>query len=324
MSDKRRIRNFIKELDACLENGEVPQSADRSKEYTDLLELGVALSEAGHPGARQRDAVRQRVFNTAQPGSRSLQRASRQRWARTGAIAAASCLLAVLMLAPTSFAGDWMRSVVRTISLGHITVSQMEESRPETMPFPAELKGKIFTKDGKPIEEWAGHEKPFYTAEGEEIAGVANGEIITRKQMEEQPDPEVIRIGDAADIPEYTVFNAGLPAYVPEGFVFDRAEVYKKGDKYLDVYYLNPATGKTIHIQERHADEETAYAMSTEHKVEQVKVSGVEAVIVGGKTIDWEKDGVLYSIMTGKSGVKLDNSQLIRMAESIQPISAAK
>jgi hypothetical protein len=45
-------------------------------------------------------------------------------------------------------------------------------------------------------------------------------------------------------------------------------------------------------------------------------------VIIGGKTIDWEKDGVLYSIMTGKSGVKLNNSQLIRMAESIEPLSA--
>lgn len=320
MSDKRRIRSFVNELDAVLESGKVSPSADRPREHTGLLELGVALSEAGHPGARQKDAVRQRVLNTAQPGSRSLQRPSRQRWTRTGAIAAASCLLAVLLLAPTSFAGDWMRSAIQTISLGHITVSQMEETRPEAMPFPAELRGKLFTKDGKLVEEWAGHEKPFYTADGEEIAGVANGEIITRKQMEEKSASEVIRIADAADIPEYTVFQAALPAYVPEGFVFDRAEVFKKGDKYLDVYYLNPASGKSIHIQERHADEETAYAMSTEHKVEQVRVSGVEAVIVGGKTIDWEKDGVLYSIMTGKSGVKLDNNQLIKMAESMKPL----
>ncbi|MNP64105.1 hypothetical protein D3C76_1595760 [compost metagenome] len=104
--------------------------------------------------------------------------------------------------------------------------------------------------------------------------------------------------------------------------MFDRAEVYSMADKYLDIYYLNNATGKMIHIQERLADEETAYAMSTEHKVEKVKVSGVDAVIVGGKTIDWEKDGVLYSIMTGKSGIKLDKSQLIKMAESVKPVSA--
>ncbi len=322
MSEKRMIRNFVKELDACLEKGSVPQSADLTKEYTGMLELGVALSGAVRTSGKHKDAVRQRVLRAAQPGGTSPRRTPRRRLARTGAIAAASCLLAVLLLAPTSFAGDWMRSVVRTISLGHITVSQMEETPPESRPFPVELKGKIFTKDGKPVEDWVGHEKPFYTADGEEIAGVANGEIITRKQMEEQTASEVIRIADAADIPEYTAFKAGLPTYVPEGFVFDRAEVYKKGDKYLDVYYLNPATGKTIHIQERHADEETAYAMSTEHKVEQVRVSGADAVIVGGKTIDWEKDGVLYSIMTGKSGVKLDNSQLIRMAESVEPLSA--
>lgn len=320
MSERRMIRNFVKELEVSLESGEVPQSADRSKEHTDMLELGMALSGAVRTGGNHKNAVRQRVLNAAQPGSTSLRRTSRRRLARTGAIAAASCLLAVLLLAPTSFAGDWMRSVVRTISLGHITVSQMEETPPEARALPDELKSKIFTKDGKPVEEWAGHEKPFYTAEGEEIAGVANGEIITRKQMEEEPASKVIRIEDPADIPEYTAFKAGLPAYVPEGFVFDRAEVYKKGDKYLDVYYLNPATGKSIHIQERHADEETAYAMSTEHKVEQVKVSGVDAVIIGGKTIDWEKDGVLYSILTGKSGVKLDNSQLIRMAESMKPL----
>ncbi len=321
MSEKRMIRNFVKELDVSLESGKVPQSADRSKEDTDMLELGLALSGAVRTGGNHKNAVRQRVLNAAQPGGTSLRRTPRWRLAKTGAIAAASCLLAVLLLAPTSFAGDWMRSAVRTISLGHITVSQMEDTPPEARPFPDELKGKIFTKDGKPVEEWAGHEKPFYTAEGEEIAGVANGEIITRKQMEEeQTASEVIRIADSADIPEYTAFKAGLPAYVPEGFVFDRAEVYGEKSKYLDVYYLNPATGKTIHIQERLADEETAYAMSTEHKVEQVKVSGVDGVIVGGKTIDWEKDGVLYSIMTGKSGVKLDNSQLISMAESMKPL----
>lgn len=320
MSEKRMIRIFMKELDVSLESGKIPQSADRSKEHTDMLELGVALSGAVRTGGNHKEAVRQRVLNAAQSGSTSHRRTPRWRLVRTGAIAAASCLLAVLLLAPTSFAGDWMRSVVRTISLGHITVSQMEETRPEAMPFPAELKGKIFTKDGKPVEEWAGHEKPFYTADGEEIAGVSNGEIITRKQMEEESASEVIRIVNVADIPEYTVFEAALPAYLPEGFVFDHAEVFKKGDKYLDVYYLNPATGKSIHIQERHADDETAYAMSTEHKVEPVKVSGVDAVIIGGKTIDWEKDGVLYSILTGKSGVKLDNSQLIRMAESMKQL----
>lgn len=321
MSDKRRIHSFVNELDAVLESGKVPPSANRPREYTDLLELGVALSEAGHPGAGQKDAMLQRVMSSAPSGGANLRRAPRRRWARTGAVAAASCLLAVMLLAPTSFAGVWMRSAIQTITLGHNTFSQMEETPPEAVPFPAELKGKLFTKDGKPVEEWAGHEKPFYTADGEEIAGVANGKIITRKQMEEEESAsEVIRIADAADIPEYTVFQAALPAYVPEGFVFDRAEVYKKGDKYLEIYYLNPATGKTIHIQERHADEETAYAMSTEHKVEQVRVSGVDAVIIGGRTIDWEQDGVLYSILTGKSGVKLDNSQLIRMAESMKPL----
>lgn len=317
MNEKTMPHHFAEDLEVCLERGTTSGAAGKPREYTELLKLGLALSRADLDEEKHREAVKRKAMPQEHGSRTSLQGRSRSRFRKTGGMLAASCLVAVLLLAPTSFARDWAGRIISTISLGHISVSQVERPADVGEIMPEELKGKLFTKNGEPVTEWNGRQEPFYTADGEEIAGFTDGKIVTKKEMKASEN-SAIRITDPAQIGTYIVFQAGLPGYLPEGFAFDRAEVYEAGNKYLNVYYTNPATGGLIFIQERMADEETAYATSTEEKVQKAKVGGVEAIITGNRSIDWEIDGVLYSIMTGKSGIKLEGQDLIRMAESMK------
>jgi len=66
-------------------------------------------------------------------------------------------------------------------------------------------------------------------------------------------------------------------------------------------------------MQQRHADEETAYEMSTNGTIENAKINGVDAVLNNGKAVDWEANGVLY----GVTSASLDKDDLIKVAESI-------
>lgn len=54
--------------------------------------------------------------------------------------------------------------------------------------------------------------------------------------------------------------------------------------------------------------------MSTDGTIEKVKINGVDAVLVNGKGLDWEANGVLY----GVTSASLDKNDLIKVAESIR------
>ncbi|WP_340009506.1 DUF4367 domain-containing protein [Paenibacillus sp. FSL K6-0276] len=106
---------------------------------------------------------------------------------------------------------------------------------------------------------------------------------------------------------------------MPDGYAFDHAEFYKDDNgevinsKYIDLYFINEATDEIITMQQRHADEETAYEMSTNGTIENAKINGVDAVLNNGKAVDWEANGVLY----GVTSASLDKDDLIKVAESI-------
>lgn len=125
---------------------------------------------------------------------------------------------------------------------------------------------------------------------------------------------------DSSKLNEYTIFDVGFASVFTRGYTFDRAEFYKdsNGDvihsKYINLYFVNEATDEIISMQQRHADSETAYEMSTDGTIEKVKINGVDAVLVNGKGLDWEANGVLY----GVTSASLDKNDLIKVAESIR------
>ncbi|MFM1653267.1 DUF4367 domain-containing protein [Brevibacillus sp. B_LB10_24] len=133
------------------------------------------------------------------------------------------------------------------------------------------------------------------------------------------PDVNTLVVKDAEKLDQYTSFHVLLPSYHPEGYIFDRAEFYQdeqggvSNSKYINIYYKNQVTGEEIFMQQRQADEETAFGAATSNKIEAIKMNGVEAVLTGEHTIDWEANGVLYSM----SAKGLQPEEIIKVAESV-------
>ncbi|MBD2862851.1 DUF4367 domain-containing protein [Paenibacillus oceani] len=211
----------------------------------------------------------------------------RKKWVRFSVTAASVAMVGIISLAAVqpSSASEMMGKIMNTISLGHISVSQVE-------PAPEQLAGAI----------------------PEEM----KHQIMA--QAKDQPvKPDALVVKDPGQLNQYTSFHVLLPAYQPSGYTFDRAEFYKdeqgtvSGSKYIDIYYTNPETGKFIYMQQRHADEETAFSQSTTHQVNRVQVNHTDAVMIGEHSIDWEAGGVLYGI-TAKG---LSKDEILKIAESI-------
>lgn len=128
-------------------------------------------------------------------------------------------------------------------------------------------------------------------------------------------------VRDAEGLNRYTSFDVLLPGYNPEGYRFDRAELYKdkrgeaRDSKYINIYDKHSSTGKEIFMQQRAADEETAYHVATSAKIEPLKINA-DAVLSGEHTLDWEAGGVLHSL----TARDVSREELIKIAESIRMI----
>ena len=239
----------------------------------------------------------------------------------SGIVAAA--LIGTVLLSQTAFAKEVMERIVKMISLDNIQVVQYEMPDIENYPLPQVLEGKLFDQEGKAITAFSKEVEAVYTKDGEKIVDIDmnTGELTTEKEASLYKENNVLVVKDKSLLNQYTCFEVKLPSYLPEGYTFDRAEFYKEADKevkdskYIDLYFINQATGESIYMQQRYADEETAYSIGTDEVVEEVQVNGVKAVMTGENSIDWETNGVLYGISTRG---KIEKEQLIKMAESIK------
>ncbi len=239
----------------------------------------------------------------------------------SGIVAAA--LIGTALLSQTAFAKEVMERIVKIISLDNIEVVQYEMPDIEGHSLPEVLEGKLFDQEGKPVTTFSEEVEAVYTKDGEKIVDIDmdTGALTTEKEAALSKANNVLVVKDKSLLNQYTCFEVKLPSYLPEGYVFDRAEFYKEADKevkdskYIDLYFINQATGESIYMQQRYADEETAYSIGTDEVVEEVQVNGVKAVMTGENSIDWEVDGVLYGISTHG---KIEKEQLIKMAESIK------
>ncbi|OPJ62609.1 DUF4367 domain-containing protein [Clostridium oryzae] len=239
---------------------------------------------------------------------------------------AAACIVIVVAgtaIMQTPFAKDISDQFEKIIPLGNITVVQdkkpnVDESK-QSYPVPDALKGKLFDKDGKEVKELTKENyNNVYTAKGEKIAYFsADGSIMTEAQ--EKNSRLVTK--DINDINKYTEFKAVVPSYLPDGYVFDRAEFYKdeKGKvsgKYIDIHFTNIKTCKDIYIQERLNCKETAYVDGSDAPVEKIKINDLDASLMTLENcinIDWQTDKVLFGM--NAHGISADEAK--KVAESI-------
>lgn len=195
-------------------------------------------------------------------------------------VVALTASLCVLTLLGTAYASGLLGKAVESINLGHI---QYAQNKPMT---------------------------------AEEITAALQNVDWSKVVTKDDADETFIE-KDIETLQSYLCFPLAMPDYLPAGYSFDRAEFYPdengevKDSKYITLYFTND-TGDEIFLQERLADEETAYAGGAD-EVLAVEIAGVEGVLTDGHTLDWEKDNRLHCLI----GHKLDAEELLKIAESM-------
>ena len=324
MSKKSIEDRFSIEMDAYF-NGIERQDKLKSEEYNELLELGKILADKDFSENSNKEKVFDKTLGNINK-YRGEDTMKKTRKVKSPIIKVASFALVCMLgfsIMQTSFAQEAVGKVLKTISLGHITIFEDEIIEKEMIPVPEQFKGKVFDKDGNPLEVFSIDEpEKIYTADGEEIDSfdLEADELITVTEAEKMRKEGTLVVKDPNEFNNYTCFDVVLPSYLPEGFEFDKAEFFKdengviENSKYIGLYFINEKTGKFIYMQQRFADEETGYEAGG-GKVEEIKINGVDAVIYDDRNIDWEANGVIYGI-SGRGEITKD--ELIKIAESIK------
>ncbi|MDR7857426.1 DUF4367 domain-containing protein [Tissierella sp.] len=316
-NDKKLEDRFSMDMDNYINGKENLYFED--KEYKELLELGKTLShEDFSVNSNKSEIFNRSLENIKKHKGEDNMKKSKKVIIKVASIALI-CILGISTMR-TSFAQELVDKIANFISIGHVTVYEdpmLNEG--ELIQIPDELKGKIFDKDGNPIEEFiVGTPNVMYTAEGEEIDRIESEtmKIMTVSEAEREEGNLVVR--DTEELNTYTSFTVKLPKYLPEGYEFDRAEFFKdengivEDTKYISLYFTNDETGEYIYMQQRYADEETAYETGG-YKVEKIEINGVDAIIYDN-SLDWEDEGVIYSL----NGRGIPRDELIKTAESFK------
>lgn len=321
MNNKDTQQRFSADLEESIHG--VANDLKGDREYEELLEFGKVLAHKDFSEGSNKTVILNKARRRF-AGHREETGLRKKHGLRRPAVMLATlltvCVLSVTFVQP-SFAQEMLEKVLQTINSGHIVAHEVEYTGDPNV-IPEELKDKIYDRNGNALVTLDAAQKvdDIYTADGEKIVGFENGKLVTQSEAD-QDKPDVLIVRDSEKLNEYTMFDVGLPEYLPEGYVFDRAEFYKddKGEvsrrsKYINLYFTNKETGKEIFSQQRHADEETAFEMSTDGTIEKVEINGVDAVMMNDRSVDWEANGVLY----GVSSRSIDKNEIIKVAESIR------
>ncbi|WFA08800.1 DUF4367 domain-containing protein [Tissierella sp. Yu-01] len=318
MNKKKLEDRFFMDMESYI-NGKENLNIE-NEEYKELLELGKTLTHEDF----SKSSNRTEILNRSLENIKKYKGEDNMKKSKKVFIKAASfvliCILGISTMR-TSFAQELVDKIANFISIGHVTVYEDPiYNEGELVPVPDELKGKIFDKDGNPIEEViVGNPPTMYTPDGEEIISFESEtlKIITDSKAELENNNLVVK--DTDKLNDYTCFEVILPKYLPEGYEFDRAEFFRdengivENTKYISLYFTNDETGEYIYMQQRFADEETAYAAGGQN-IEQLKINGADAILYDNN-LDWEDDGVIYAL-SGRGMIPRD--ELIKTAESFK------
>lgn len=264
------------------------------KEDQSLTELDKRLSCTDFSQYADRQAVwlAVKVSQQKQEEKRMIKKI-RRRTAIALSTTLAVGLLSIIIAQPSA-AQSMMNKVLATFNLGHIEVYQLESPQESSRPTePFEGSNESYTNDDPNV-------------------------MVSTEDVETASENTLI-LTDFSEVSKYAEFNVKLPQYLPEGYSFDRAELYgdskEVSGKYVSLYFTNKDKDGQIFMQQRLPSEETAFAMSVEGEVQELNINGFKAVTVVGRSIDWENSEALY----GLSSRDLNQEELVRIAESIQP-----
>ena len=228
---------------------------------------------------------------------------------------AAACALLIATLPFTSFGGGIVNTVRQAVSpSGRIVVNEDEPA--VAIPFPEELKGKVFDKEGNEITDLEVLKKAehVYSKDGREIVG-SNYDDATRtgEVTFEYADEVKKDTGDKAPVKEIAKKLSFNPLVFSNKYNYVESEIFADPGTLSDyVSFTYEKDGKTIYLNERISSPETAYETGGEGKIYEVNVDGVK-VIIQGRDADFERDGLLVSI----SAEGADKDDLIAMVKDL-------
>ena len=228
---------------------------------------------------------------------------------------AAACALLIATLPFTSFGGGIVNTVKQAVSpSGRIVVN--EEEPAVAIPFPEELKGKVFDKEGNEITdlEVLKNAEHVYSKDGREIVGSNYDEATRTGEVTFEYADEVKKdTGDKAPVDVIAKKLNFNPLVFSEKYNYVESEIFADPGTLSDyVAFTYEKDGKTIYLNERISSPETAYETGGEGKIYEVNVNGVK-VIIQGRDADFERDGLLVSI----SAEGADKDDLIAMVKDL-------
>lgn len=228
---------------------------------------------------------------------------------------AAACALLIATLPFTSFGGGIVNTVRQAVSpSGRIVVNEDEPA--VTIPFPEELKGKVFDKEGNEITDLEVLKKAehVYSKDGREIVGSNYDEATRTGEVTFEYADEVKKdTGDKAPVKEIAKKLSFNPLVFSDKYNYVESEIFADPGTLSDyVSFTYEKDGKTIYLNERISSPETAYETGGEGKIYEVNVNGVK-VIIQGRDADFERDGLLVSI----SAEGADKDDLIAMVKDL-------
>ena len=228
---------------------------------------------------------------------------------------AAACALLIATLPFTSFGGGIVNTVRQAVSpSGRIVVNEDEPA--VAIPFPEELKGKVFDKEGNEITDFEVLKKAehVYSKDGREIVGSNYDEATRTGEVTFEYADEVKKdTGDKAPVEEIAKKLNFNPLVFSDKYNYVESEIFAEPGTLSDyVAFTYEKDGKTIYIDERVSTPENAYETGGEGKIYEVNVDGVK-VIIQGRDADFERDGLLVSI----SAEGADKDDLIAMVKDL-------
>ncbi len=245
----------------------------------------------------------------------------------------AACFGLIAAVSQTSFAKEIIGNIIKSISTGKNTYYQVEPPEDGTESGEkfiidyednGEISAKYFSgrkyydKDGNIIENMP--ENDGVEVEIAEITAEENAAYVIKMSGEKNPVEKLKKEGwltaeseeELMKFEEALGFKPLLPGNVPEGFFFAGACMNDSGS--LLLYYKN-GEENYISISERAVNDDKIITVSTDEEIREVKLSGGTAVFSGGRSLDWEADGVAFGI-DGRG--HLSEEELINMAEAMK------
>ncbi|MEQ3353863.1 hypothetical protein AAA081_06100 [Aedoeadaptatus acetigenes] len=227
---------------------------------------------------------------------------------------AAACALLIATLPFTSFGGGIVNTVKQAVSpSGRIVVN--EDEPVVAIPFPEELKGKVFDKEGNEITDFEvlKNAEHVYSKDGREIVGSNYDEATRTGEVTFEYADEAKSTGDKAPVEEIAKKLNFNPLVFSDKYNYVESEIFAEPGTLSDyVAFTYEKDGKTIHLNERVSSPENAYETGGEGKIYEVNVDGVK-VIIQGRDADFERDGLLVSI----SAEGADKDDLIAMVKDL-------